>query len=99
MRHTLQLEVIPDTGSLEREIISSEVSSPGLVPAGYTERFVGNRMQVLGETEISYLLALPDDQRRANLGRFFSFTTVPCVVATKDQDLPEIGRAPCRERV
>ena len=88
MRHTLQLELIPDTGSLEREIISSEVSSPGLVLAGYTERFVGDRMQVLGETEISYLYSLPDDQRRANLGRFLSFTTVPCVVITKDQDLP-----------
>lgn len=88
MRQVLQLELIPDTGSLDREIISMEVSSPGLVLAGYTDRFVGNRMQVLGETEISYLFSLPADVRARNLARFFSFATVPCVVVTKDQDLP-----------
>ena len=32
------------------------MSSPGLVLAGYVDRFVGQRLQVLGETEVTYLI-------------------------------------------
>ncbi|HEX8725605.1 MAG TPA: hypothetical protein VF737_09470, partial [Gemmatimonadaceae bacterium] len=55
MRDTLKLAHVDGTGSLEREITSPNISSPGLVLAGYTERFPGHRIQVFGETEITYL--------------------------------------------
>ena len=34
------------------------MSSPGLVLAGFTPRFLGGRLYVLGETEIAYLSTL-----------------------------------------
>jgi HPr kinase/phosphorylase len=87
MRDTLQLELIGSEGGLQREIISNEVSSPGLVLAGYVERFPEHRVQVFGETEITYLASLSPDQRRHVLELFFSFK-VPCVVVTKAQEVP-----------
>jgi HPr kinase/phosphorylase len=87
MRATLQLELIGDDVGLAREITSSEVSSPGLVLAGYVERFPASRIQVFGETEITYLNSLSAEQRRHVLELFFSFD-VPCAVVTKGQEIP-----------
>lgn len=64
-----------------------EASSPGLVLAGYTARFVGERVFVLGETEISYLFALDPAARQRALDQFFAFD-LPCLVVTKAQDVP-----------
>ena len=53
MKGELKLEHIPQTDGLEREIRSANVSSPGLVLSGYVERFPAQRIQVLGETEMT----------------------------------------------
>src|SRR5512142_1675802 len=60
----LELESLTGEQGLDREIPSSEASSPGLVLAGYTARFVGDRIHILGETEISYLGWLAPAERR-----------------------------------
>jgi HPr kinase/phosphorylase len=86
LRESLQLERVGDEIGFDREISSPQVSSPGVVLAGYTERFPAHRAQVFGETEITYLASLPDAQRRHVLERFFSLT-VPCVFVTKGQEL------------
>ena len=87
MRDLLLLEQVTGAYGLDRPITSAEAHSPGLVLAGYTERFTGARMQVLGETEISYLHSLGDDERWRILERYFGFD-FPCVIVTKAQDLP-----------
>jgi HPr kinase/phosphorylase len=84
---SLQLEDLGDGRGLERVIPSSEISSPGLALAGYTERFVGERLQVLGETEITYLASLDDASRDRILSKFFSFP-LTAVIVTKGQELP-----------
>ena len=84
MHQVLQLEHIAETDGLEREIRNPNVSSPGLVLSGYVERFPAQRMQVLGETEITYLASLEPGVRRRNLTTFFSFP-IPCVFVTKGQ--------------
>ena len=87
MEDILQLERIGKPVALDREIKGPEVSSPGLVLAGYVERFPVHRLQVLGETEITYLASLPDADRVRILTLFFSYP-VPCVFITKNQELP-----------
>lgn len=86
MRDQLQLQQIGE-GELTREVRSQEVSSPGLALAGYVERFPAHRLQVLGETEISYLLSLSDTERERVLRLFFGFL-IPAVFVTKAQELP-----------
>jgi len=83
----LQLETLTGDAGLEREIPSAEASSPGLVLAGYTARFVGDRLHILGETEISYLASLEPAARRRSLASFLAFD-LPCVIITKSQDAP-----------
>lgn len=88
MGEALALKVLGSPEGLAREIPTSDASGPGLVLAGYTGRFVHQRVQVLGETEITYLRSLDDDTRRRNLRTYFSYP-IPCVMVTKGQSLPE----------
>jgi HPr kinase/phosphorylase len=83
----LQLEALTGELGLDRQIPEAEVASPGLALAGYTGRFVANRLHVLGETEITYLNALPPEQRRQSLTTFFGFD-LPCIFVTKGQEVP-----------
>ena len=83
----LQLEVLAGAAGLDRPIATVEASSPGLALAGYTGRFVGDRVHILGETEMQYLADLDPATRRARLEALFGFD-LPCVIVTKAQDPP-----------
>jgi HPr kinase/phosphorylase len=85
LKDTLELEHVEGTDGLERTIENPNASSPGLVLAGYTARFPAQRLQVLGETEITYLKSMDPTLRRVNLEKFFSFP-IPCVFITKGQE-------------
>jgi HPr kinase/phosphorylase len=87
----LELELVCGSEGIGREIGSSEISSPGLVLAGFTDRFPTGRLQVLGETEIAYLASLDSDQRTASLNTFYDFD-IPAVFVTKGMTIPsELG--------
>ncbi len=99
LKDVLELEQVGPPCGLDREITSSEVASPGLVLAGYMERFVGERVQVLGETEISYLWSIGEEARGPVLQRYFTFP-IPCVFVTKGQEFPrELADAACHADV
>jgi HPr kinase/phosphorylase len=87
LRTELLLEAIGKDRGMDRAAESTELASPGLVLAGYVGRFPAARLQVLGETEISYLKSLAPDARKGVLERYFSFP-IPCVFVTKAQQLP-----------
>ena len=85
---SLNLHDLNDGVGLDRTIPNADISSPGLALAGYVERFVGERLQVLGETEITYLFSLSEAERGRISKMFFSFP-IPAVVITKNQDPPK----------
>jgi HPr kinase/phosphorylase len=85
---SLQLEDLGGGRGLDRAIPGADLSSPGLALAGYVERFVAERLQVLGETEITYLASLDPAHRDEILSAFFAFP-LPAVIVTKGQDLPD----------
>jgi HPr kinase/phosphorylase len=87
LRETLALEPLSSQKGADREILSPNISSPGLVLAGYVERFPAHRLQVFGETEISYIASRVEEERRSILGTFFSFP-IPAVFITKGQQPP-----------
>jgi HPr kinase/phosphorylase len=86
-KEALALELLTDERGLVREIHGPDISSPGLVLTGYTERFPADRMQVLGETEISFLESLDEARRRAAIGDFLAFN-LPVIFITKGQTPP-----------
>ena len=96
-QQSLQLEVLTGDVGLDREIKSPEVSSPGLALAGFTARFVPERLHVLGETEIAYLKSLDVEARRRTMVSFLSHD-LPCIFVTKGQAVPKTFRRMAKDR-
>ncbi|HEY7460586.1 MAG TPA: HPr(Ser) kinase/phosphatase [Gemmatimonadota bacterium] len=86
-REALQLRVLTSEDGLQREIRTPEAASPGLVLAGFTERFPKSRLQILGETEIRYLQRLSEKELRETVDRLMAFE-MPCVIVTKGLEPP-----------
>lgn len=84
---SLQLEVLAGEEGLDNKVRVPEVSSPGLVFAGFTQRFDSKRLHALGETEIAYLRSLDAAGRNEALDVFMSYD-LPCVFITKGQAAP-----------
>jgi len=87
-RNSLQLEVLTGDFGLDREIGVPEISSPGLILAGFTARFASKRLYVLGQTEVAYLRSLDRAAQVTALETFFTLDA-PCVFITKHQDPPD----------
>lgn len=83
----LALELLTPGVGLDRVVNDADISSPGLALAGYTGRFAAGRMQVFGETEITYLATLAPHQVRERLAGLFQFD-IPAVFITKGQEVP-----------
>jgi HPr kinase/phosphorylase len=96
LQRGLPLEQV-GTGGLDRLVTRADVSSPGLVLAGFVERFAAQRLQAFGETEMAYLCSLSREAREHVLRMFFNFD-LPCVFVTKGQELPEAFEAIASER-
>jgi HPr kinase/phosphorylase len=87
-QQTLGLEVLTETIALDRAAADPDITSPGLALAGHTTRTPRGRMWVFGETEMTYLNALPEVQTRKRLAALFTFD-VPAVFVTKGQQVPQ----------
>ena len=87
-REVLQLEQLGSAEGLSREITTGEAQSPGLALTGWTGRFLHQRIQVIGETEVLYLNSRPADERHKILDHLFSHK-IPCAFVTKGQELPD----------
>jgi HPr kinase/phosphorylase len=96
---SLSLEDIGNGVGIDTVIPNADVSSPGLALAGYVDRFVAERLQVLGETEVTYLTSLSAAERERILASFFAFR-MPAVVVTKNQDPPaELREAAAKSEI
>jgi len=87
LKDVLQLELLGSLKGLDRLITTADASGPGMVLAGYVARFVEARIQVLGETEVTYVRSLAEDERTRILRLFMSYP-IPCVMVTKGLELP-----------
>lgn len=87
-RESLSLELLAGEEGLDGVITGPETGSPGLVLSGYTERFPEGRIQVLGETEITYLQSRSARERRDAVRLLVGFD-VPVLFVTKGLEAPE----------
>ncbi len=83
----LRLSLVAGKQGLSRRISSSRIQKPGLVLAGFTEYLHKERVQVFGNTEMSYLKTLPRERKVEVLRAFFA-QDVACLVVTKDLEVP-----------
>ncbi|MGH7725842.1 MAG: HPr(Ser) kinase/phosphatase [Candidatus Eiseniibacteriota bacterium] len=83
----LELEVLTESLSSRREVTVSDIHRPGMALMGFVENFLPERIQVLGQTELTYLAQVTEPEARAAIDRLFQFT-MPCVMVAKGLDVP-----------
>jgi len=84
----LSLSLITHPSTMTGSITSSFLNRPGLALTGYFDRFDYNRIQVLGETEISYLQSLKEKDLFNNVKDTLVFS-IPCIIITKGLSVPK----------
>ena len=70
------------------KIVTNEVNRPSLQIAGFFDYFYNNRIQIMGRVEFSYLEKMSSDERRNSLEKLFE-KSIPCVIVTRDMEIPE----------
>ncbi len=83
----LDLRLIAGEAGLSHRLYSSRIQKPGLALTGYTEHLHPDRVQVLGNTEISYLSQISEDQAVGYVQKLCSFP-ISCFIITKGLDPP-----------
>lgn len=87
-RDSLDLELMNPQCPLGARIMDPDVANPGLALAGYIQRLPVGRIQVFGETEISYLATLDAEMARERLRTLFGHE-LPVIFVTKGQEIPD----------
>lgn len=83
----LNLELVTTREGLRRKITEKNLHRPGLALAGFLELFTYDRVQILGNTEMTYLLNLSQKERRVKFRSVFSFD-IPCLIVTDSNPVP-----------
>ncbi|NVB40124.1 HPr(Ser) kinase/phosphatase [Pseudenhygromyxa sp. WMMC2535] len=66
----LQLEVLSTWGGLDRLLTRPRIQKPGLALSGFVKHVYGDRLQVLGLTEIDYLLSVGEEAARVGVEKY-----------------------------
>jgi len=74
---------------LHREILTSDISRPGIELTGYFKHYPKERLQLIGKTEMSYFLDLTEEQQRDRMERLCTDIT-PGILISRGMDVPEI---------
>jgi HPr kinase/phosphorylase len=85
--YDLRLTLIAGDAGLGRKVDSPRIQKPGLALTGFTEHLHTGRVQVFGNTEISYLRTLSEARQLEVLRTVFS-EDLACVVVTKNLEVP-----------
>jgi HPr kinase/phosphorylase len=74
----LEVRLVAGERGLDRRIAHARIQKSGLVLVGHTHGLVPERVQILGETELSYVNALPAEAQR--MAADFLFSLGPALV-------------------
>lgn len=77
-----------NSDGLKKIINNPELHRPGLALTGFYERFASKRVQILGETEATYLSQLSEDRLKEISRKMFDYG-LPLVIITKGIAPPE----------
>ena len=86
-RQELQLEPLTESLASRLEITISDIHRPGMALMGFVENFLPERIQILAQTELTYLATLTPDAVRQAIDRLFQFD-MPLIVVCKGLEVP-----------
>lgn len=78
------LEIVHKSSDYENiKITSSEINRPGLQLCGHFNKFVNERIQVIGTQEWHYLNSLDKDELQLSLNKLFQYN-IPCLIFSRN---------------
>jgi HPr kinase/phosphorylase len=83
-----QLELVSGEEGIHRTIRTSDISRPGLEMAGYFTFYPGERLQLLGKTELSFISELDPETRMERLSLLCTDET-PGIIVSRDIEVPK----------
>ena len=86
-REDLQIDLLSEALASRSEITVSDINRPGMALMGFVENFLPERIQILAQTELTYLATLSPEGVRAAIDRLFKFT-MPLIVVCKGLEVP-----------
>ena len=87
VEYGLDLALVAGNYGLTNRIFTSRIQKTGLALTGYTEHLHPDKIQILGNTEISYLKQLPEHEAEVYIGKICSFP-VACFILTTGLEPP-----------
>lgn len=85
----LQLTELSAWGGLDRKITRPRIQKPGLALSGFVKHVYGDRVQVLGLTEVDYLLSVDATQAEAGLEAYCA-RELCCLCLTRGLEPPDV---------
>jgi HPr kinase/phosphorylase len=70
-----------------KQIVTSDINRPGLALAGFVKKFLAERIQILGSTELSYVATLSRTGQKKAIENVISFNP-PCFIIAKNLHAP-----------
>lgn len=83
---SLSLELLGEVVGFDRPISEPAINRPGLAIAGFFSYFASKRIQVFGNSELSYLRKLPESMRIDRFRRLCD-REIPCIVVARGLSL------------
>ncbi|WP_102273837.1 HPr(Ser) kinase/phosphatase [Cytobacillus massiliigabonensis] len=94
-----ELELISGEEGINRPIVTSDLSRPGIELAGYFNFYPAERIQLIGKTELTFTERLNDMDRQDRFERLCTDIT-PAIIISRDMEVPnDLVEASERESV
>lgn len=77
-------------------VVAADVHRPGMAVMGFTENFLPERIQIMGESEMAYLSTLDEPGQLAALERVLALEP-PTIIVTRSRTVPEALVQRCRD--
>ncbi|WP_027965405.1 HPr(Ser) kinase/phosphatase [Halalkalibacillus halophilus] len=81
------LELVAGVDGVHHEIVTSDISRPGMEMAGYFTHYPKERLQLMGRTELSFLYDLTEEEVKDRMTNLCTDVT-PGIVITRGMEVP-----------
>lgn len=86
-KEDMELDLVAGERGLGKVIRTAEITRPGLAFAGFFDVFSHDRVQIIGNTEMSYIQSLSPAERQDRFKRILEYE-IPCFIITNENILP-----------
>ncbi len=93
---SFDLTLVAGAQGINREILTSDISRPGIEMTGYFNFYPKERLQLIGRTEMAYFLDLSEEEQYDRMRRLCTDIT-PGIVVTRGMDIPDIFKEVANE--